>query len=354
MDEFQSLHELLQNLYSEMLPLASTLIGPARAIGGTGAFLYISYRVWGHMARAEPIDFVPFIRPLILGMVIAGYPSFLALMEGTLKPVVTATESVVKGQNEAVVALSKRKEAELAQRQENQLFENSDAFNAKLAEMGVMDVGSKVGLYMDKAAYDVKKNFRLWIKSILELFFHAAALAINTVRTFFLIVLSIVGPISIGLSLFDGFQDSLTRWMSQFINVYLWLPVANIFGAICARIQVLMLETDLARIQEGSDEFITADYGYMLFLLLSIAGYFTIPSVAGWVVSASGMGAALGKVTQMGAAAVSGGVGAGAMAAGAATRGFSRNMNPGGGFGSSSGAEGAPGGGAQGARNLNF
>ncbi|MGI4832416.1 MAG: hypothetical protein ACRYFK_03045 [Janthinobacterium lividum] len=86
--------------------------------------------------------------------------------------------------------------------------------------------------------------------------------------------------------------------------MFLWLPVANIFGAIIAKIQVLMLNQDIVQIQSGGN-LDKADYGYMLFLVIAIAGYFTVPSVASWIVSASGMTNITRFATQTGGSAAS-------------------------------------------------
>ena len=51
-------------------------------------------------------------------------------------------------------------------------------------------------------------------------------LCINTLRTFSLIVLAILGPLVFGLAVFDGFGHTLTVWLARYINVFLWLPVA--------------------------------------------------------------------------------------------------------------------------------
>jgi conjugative transposon TraJ protein len=137
-------------------------------------------------------------------------------------------------------------------------------------------------------SYSVQKNFREWIRNVLELAYQSAALVINTIRTFFLIILSIIGPISFGFAIWPGFESTLTNWFSRYVNVFMWLPVANIFGAIVAKIQVMMLNLDISQIQSGR-ELDKADMGYMIFLVIAIAGYFTVPSVAGWIVSASGL-----------------------------------------------------------------
>jgi conjugative transposon TraJ protein len=86
-------------------------------------------------------------------------------------------------------------------------------------------------------------------------FFEAASLCINTIRTFYLIVLAILGPLVFGIAVFDGFQHTLTVWIARYINIFLWLPVSNIFGSIIGKIQENMLKVDIAQVQNYGDTF---------------------------------------------------------------------------------------------------
>ncbi len=54
--DFDNLHQILQNLYVEMMPLCSKMTGVARGLAGLGALFYVAYRVWQALARAEPVD----------------------------------------------------------------------------------------------------------------------------------------------------------------------------------------------------------------------------------------------------------------------------------------------------------
>jgi conjugative transposon TraJ protein len=184
--------------------------------------------------------------------------------------------------------LQDRKEELLKARPENAVYEDDALFEKELDNKDVLDFGGKTGLYFDRMSYNVKKDFREWIKNVLELAYQSAGLVINTIRTFYLIILSIVGPLSFGFAIWPGFEGTLTNWFSRYINIFLWLPVVNIWGAIIAKIQVMMITLDIAQIQSNS-EVEKADLGYMIFLVIAICGYFTVPSVAGWIVSASGL-----------------------------------------------------------------
>ena len=62
--------------------------------------------------------------------------------------------------------------------------------------MSAGDLITMGGMYIDRAEYRMKQNIRRWFQELLELLFQSAGLVIDTIRTFFLIVLSILGPIA--------------------------------------------------------------------------------------------------------------------------------------------------------------
>lgn len=135
---------------------------------------------------------------------------------------------------------------------------------------------------------------------MLEVVYAGAALSINTVRTFFLIVLAILGPLVFGLSVFDGFQHSLHQWLARYINIFLWLPIANIFGSIIGTVQQNMLKLDIAQIQSQGDTFFSStDTAYCIFLLIGIVGYFCVPTVANFVVHAHGGNGMLQRINSL-------------------------------------------------------
>ena len=181
---------------------------------------------------------------------------------------------------------------------------------------------SMAGMYIDRGMYNMKKSIRDFFREILELLFQAAALVIDTVRTFFLVVLAILGPIAFALSVWDGFQSTLTQWICRYIQVYLWLPVSDMFSTILAKIQVLMLQSDIERMQADPNFSLDSSDGvYIVFLCIGIIGYFTIPTVAGWIIQAGGMGGYNRNMNQMAgrAGGMAGGV-AGATAGNAVGR----------------------------------
>ena len=100
-------------------------------------------------------------------------------------------------------------------------------------------------MYEVSYAFSLQGIVQMVMRKLLEILFQSASLVIDTIRTFFLIVLSILGPIAFALSVFDGLQNTLVQWLERYISVYVWLPVADLFGAMLAKIQTLILQEEM-------------------------------------------------------------------------------------------------------------
>lgn len=74
---FDNLHQILANLYQDMIPLCSNMIGVAKGLAGLGALFYVAYRVWQALSRAEPIDVFPLLRPFAIGLCIMFFPTLV-------------------------------------------------------------------------------------------------------------------------------------------------------------------------------------------------------------------------------------------------------------------------------------
>ena len=320
------LQPVLDQVYREMLPLCSKLIGVARGLAGFGALWYIASRVWKHIAAAEPVDFYPLLRPFGLGIAILLFPMVIVVLNGVLQPMVSATGGMVKDSDKAIAALLKQKEqamkksvhwqmyvGETGSGDESKWYRYTHPKDPNREKEGIFEgIGNDVKFWMDRNAYNFKNSIKQWMSEVLQVLFAAAALCINTVRTFYLIVLAILGPLVFGFAVYDGFQHTLTVWLARYINIFMWLPVANIFGAILGKIQENMLKIDLGQIgQQGDTFFSPTDAGYLIFMVIGIVGYFTVPNVANYIVHAGGGNAMLQKVNTL----VAGGTGAATSAA---------------------------------------
>lgn len=298
--DFDNLHQILRNLYEEMLPLCSQMTGVAKGIAGLGALFYVAYRVWQSLSRAEPIDVYPLLRPFVIGFCIMFFPTVvLGTINNVLSPIVTGTNSILQTQTLDMNRYREQKdrlELEAMKRNpETAYLVDKAEFDKRLDDLGITDAPEICGMYIDRAMYNTKRWFQELFRNLLELMFHAAALVIDTLRTFFLVVLSILGPISFAISVWDGFQATLTQWFVRYISIYLWLPVSDLFSSVLARIQVLMLQKDIEQLTDPNFIPDGSNAVYITFLIIGIIGYFTIPTVAGWIVQAGGGAGNYGK-----------------------------------------------------------
>lgn len=298
MSEFDSLHEILRNLYIEMMPLCEDMAGVAKAIAGLGALIFIASKVWQSLARGEPIDVYPMLRPFAIGICIMFFTNLvLGVINGIMSPIVQGAHTMMEEGTFDMELYQEQKDKleyeAMMRNPETAYLVSNEEFDKELDELGwgADDLITMAGLYIDRSSYQMKKSIRDFFREILELLFASAALVIDTLRTFFLIVLAILGPIAFSISVWDGFQSTLTQWITRYISIYLWLPISDIFSSILAKIQVLMLQNDITALESDPNFSIEASNGvYLIFLIIGIIGYFTIPTVASWVIQAGGIG----------------------------------------------------------------
>ncbi|MGF7080465.1 conjugative transposon protein TraJ [Mucilaginibacter sp. UYCu711] len=286
-EDLHGLQGVLAQLYNQMLPLCSGLIGVARGIAGFATLWFIGSKVWKHLAASEPVDVYPLLRPFAIGFCILVFPAVMGLINGLLQPVVTATQGMVTNSNEAIARLLQdRPQADSEAAAPNESNNDPDKWY-QYSHPGGGDSGNSNPIADAFSGWSIKNWARKFIAEVLNVLFQAAALCLDTIRTFKLIVLAIIGPLCFGLSIFDGFQHSLKQWLARYVNVFMWLPVANIFGAIIAKIQLnMIIAADSGNL--GGNDLGNTNTGYLIFLLIGIVGYFTVPGIANYIMNVGG------------------------------------------------------------------
>jgi conjugative transposon TraJ protein len=295
--EFDNLHEVLRSLYDEMLPLSADMAAVAKGVAGLGALFYVAIKVWQALSRAEPIDMYPLLRPFALGLCIMFFPTMvLGTINAVLSPVVQGTHAILENQVLDLNDLQTKKDLlereAMLRNPENAYLVSDEEFDKKLEELGwtPTDLATMSGMYLERGMHSMEQAVKDCFRNLLEVLFQAAALVIDTIRTFFLIVLSILGPIAFAISVWDGFQSTLTQWLTRYVSVYLWLPVADLFSSMLAKIQSLIIEKDIEMLADPTFIPDTSNTVYIIFMIIGIVGYFTIPTVTGWIIQSGGAG----------------------------------------------------------------
>lgn len=301
------LQATLQQVYNAMIVHCSDLIGISSAIAGFGTLWYIAAHVWIKLSRAQPVEIEALYRPFAIGLAIALWPSVIALINGVMQPTVMGTAAIYTDANQGVATLLQQKEQALQQSTDWQMYvspggggslEKWEELSGE-ADSGVFSgLSNRVKFEMAKAAYNLRNSVKVYLSEILQVLYEAAALCINTVRTFYLVILAILGPLAFAFSVYRGLEDSITQWLSRYLHVFLWLPVANIFGSLIAQIQQEMIKLDISQLNAtGQTTFGVTDAAYLVFLLMGIVGYFTVPSVTHYIIRSAGMGARLWRTS---------------------------------------------------------
>jgi conjugative transposon TraJ protein len=320
----------LDTLYNEMLSIMGPYIDLGRAIGGLGAILFISTRVWGHIARNEAVDVFPLLRPFAIGLCILLFPQLCSTLRGVTSIVSHSADASRIAQQQQVAALSKQRDdaARIALKNKSN-YQPDKSSDDELASITGPSLGGMamdaMGIDMDAIKFEAGRQFREWVKNLLELGAVGAQLALSLVSTFLLIMLSVIGPLAFGIAILPGFGGGIQKWFGNFITISLWVPVAAIYGTILAHLQVDLLKNDLIQIQSsGSTE--ASDIGYLCFLLLSIIGYMFVPKATELIVDHSGVGTAASSAMQTVATAGAGYAGAAAGVGGRGAMGLTQGV----------------------------
>lgn len=296
-ETFGNLHEVLRSLYDDMMPLCGDITGVATGVAALGALFYIASRIWQALSRAEPLDVYPLLRPFCLGLCIMFFPTFvLGTINGILSPVVTGCHGILQGQTLDMQEYAEKREKleyeALVRNPETAYLVDNEIYEQEIEDLGwsPSDLKTMAGMAFERTKYQISQSIGNAFRSFLELVFQSVSLVLDTLRTFFLIVLSILGPLSFAISVYDGFHNTMIQWICQYVSIYLWLPISDLFSSVLARIQVLMIEKDIASLSDPSFVPDMSGSAYIIFMLIAIVGYFTIPTVSTWIIQAAGAG----------------------------------------------------------------
>ncbi len=247
----ENIHTILRVLYDDMMVLCYPMAKVATAIAGIGALIYIAYRIWQAMARAEPIDLFPLLRPMAIGICIMFFPTLvLGSLNGILSPLVQATHSLMVGQTFDMQEW-RQECARLEQESRERLpaesyYAEDEEKERELQALGIDEQSQQAldRMQSERKSWSVKgmilKGPHCDHGALLRRRGRDPRCAADLLPD----CLSLLGPIAFAISIFDGFQNTLVQWFSKYISIYLWLPISDLFSAIIARLQTLSLQHD--------------------------------------------------------------------------------------------------------------
>ena len=175
---FDNLHQILRSLYEQMMPLCGDMAGVAKGIAGLGALFYVAYRVWQSLARAEPIDVFPMLRPFAIGLCIMFFPTVvLGTINSIMSPVVQGTAKMLEAETLDMNRYREQKDKleyeAMMRNPETAYLVSNEEFDKQLEELGWSpgDMVTMAGMYIERGMYNMKKGIRDFFREILELMF---------------------------------------------------------------------------------------------------------------------------------------------------------------------------------------
>ena len=165
-------------------------------------------------------------------------PLVLGGLNGILSPIVTGAHQLLTDRTLDMQQYQRQKDdlerESLARNPSTSYYVSDEEFDRQIGELGWSpdDLNTMENMYEERTSFSLRSLCVSAFRWLLEQLFEIASLIVDIIRTFYLIVLSILGPLVFAISTFDGFRDSLVHWLAKYVSVYLWLPIADIFGAV--------------------------------------------------------------------------------------------------------------------------
>lgn len=315
MEEYFNLLDELQTIYSEVLKdsagTAREIETMIRSAAGIGALLYIFSRLAGQIARNEPIDFLPYLRPFAMVILLTAAPKIC----DSLDAFGLAAANKITGGNQLIYQRVK-KQSELIRDKVKEKWDKigsdpkaySDYYKSSRE-------GDESGFFGDtkvemKIAFDggVDKFYAMLlglIQDFLLAVMHVCESLMYLISISYRLILRFGAPIAIVMAIFPGFTSNLAEWFGKYINYALLPMVAALYGRIAFTVsdKYLLKYSGAIAITQGGAEADNVTFlgvAYIAILLMLIIGYFQVPSMTNMLVTVGGVGAMVQGPTRIG------------------------------------------------------
>lgn len=306
--------QLLLTLKSDMMMLCGPIMLVAKALAGIGCLVAAGMVSIKSMADNAPFNPWPYLKPISLGFCIIFFDTLVVGgLDGILQPIAKATSALAE-----TAELKNFEKQDQLEDAKSKLTPNPQVVyymtkeDQKSEEAGIENNGEIQPKDYDEIARkelaaDVEYK-KTWIMSILEsilqVFSYAAKMIVNIIGTFFLIILGLLGPFAFAAACFPPLEGSFSSWLTHYITTSLWLPIANILTAALSLANNLLCEQQLESISvSGAVNSILM----LAMMVVGIFGYFSVPSLANWIVQSGGSGSYARNMSRAGREAASSG-----------------------------------------------
>lgn len=277
--------------------MTSALVAPATMLCGLATLMYFSIRLWATWGRGKSIDPMDYLKPFTIWLVIMFFPAMISGLESTLNIVTASTNVIIEKNQSDLKSLVKQKNdlrKQIEDRNDRLKSEYSAEDDLHAKESGTYDPN------LSRKSTDswLARTTQNVLIFLLEYALIILRSAMYTISILFRIILALIGPFVFALSLFPSLEGNIGSWFARYINVYLYIPIANILGLVQTKLFIIQNETAINAMKTGTYKWGMEDISYIIILGFSIIGWVKIPTIASWVIQSTGAGSYLGKVNE--------------------------------------------------------
>lgn len=301
--------EFSQNLFDHCVDQISGVTEICFLLCGLFSFGYFANILMKTWAKGEAIEFNALLKPFIIGILCLNFSLVYGLIDNIFEPINDYTANAVDSEEEVDVRKKLEKTKNLFAIAEKESKGETGFWS------GVFSVNT-VSNFFDNLYMNAMELLLGALQYITNIAFGAIKLTIRAISLAFRIILIVFGPFALALSVLPMFHDNWKSWVSKYINVCLFIPIANLMDVIIKQLNITLMEQHievykqaikmLERDVSQVDSLLTTiTISYIIFVVAFIILYLMIPSIAGYIVSAGGMENITGGITLAGSAAAS-------------------------------------------------
>lgn len=340
---------LIDSVADPANPVFQQLVGSiasyAQGIAAVGILISFSVKAYKMMLGEGQLEFLSLLRPFALIIVIANFTLFASIVKYPFQMMNQAEVDQFNGN----VAIMNQEYYTRMQAIDSLIDVAADNYSAvKEAADAAAEANTAGGSVspasdsntsddwfgivsaVEKAVYKADNRLQFagmclleWVMmGILKFILYA----VLVIASFFIAILISLGPLSFGMSVFNGFHQNYLSWISRFISACLYKGMAYLILNVC----VIILQTAILHDQNRIDTLITSiqnigatgsnpqaiflimdnlisslDLIFAIVCLSSALALATVPVISTWIVTTTGISPAVAKMGRAASTAVS-------------------------------------------------
>lgn len=294
--------KVLESLKEQMMPLCADMAQVAKAIALLGILWYMTSKILTSLAQNEPVDYFSFMKPLGIALCIGLFPTLvIGTLDGILSPVAKVASNIATSQIETTRNLQDIVDKQINEKplsKEEVLFYMNTLAPTKLIDDDKKPTADELQRQEQEMQTLAKSRRASWstvimsyitdiLSYLLQWLVEAVSMGLAVISTFFLVILSVFGPLAWAAACFPAFENSISAWLARYISISLWVPITDMFSAMMSRVQLISLQGQIASLEQGVG---LEGVLHILISAVAVYGLLSIPTIAGWIVQSGGTG----------------------------------------------------------------